>query len=215
MARPHLSPKQVDERRAEILDAAQDLFKDQGLKAVSLRRIAARAGCSPATPYRYFPSKAHVLLGLRIRAYEAIRLALEAAATTIPDPLDRLRAIAAAYIRFAIEDPATYDLLFHVGFGPEEDPDLSEAKAQALDVCRRALSDAVANDKLQLDTDVLTAAHLFWAAAHGIVSLHLGGQLVMGRSLDHLAPALIATLTAGLSPGRAKRARPEKERQSL
>ncbi len=200
MPRKALSKDEVLTRQAEILDIAEALHESQGLEAVSLRRIAARAGVSATTPYRYFPSKERVLLGLRIRAYGQVRETLEVAAEGQPDPSTRLRAIASAYIEFALARPRTYALLFRVGDAPEDDPELSAAKAAALGVCERALAEADRAGVIHLGTDALTAAHLFWAAAHGAVSLHLGGQLVMGRSLADVAPTLIATLLAGLSP---------------
>ena len=91
MPRKALSEDEVLTRRAEILDVAEALHESQGLEAVSLRRIAARAGCSATTPYRYFPSKEHVLLGLRVRAYDAVRDALEASAALETGPAGRLR----------------------------------------------------------------------------------------------------------------------------
>jgi AcrR family transcriptional regulator len=199
MPRPALRPEEIETRRNEILDVAQGLFEDQGLEAVSLRRIATRAGCSATTPYRYFPSHAHVLLGLRVRAYQAIgvRLALGASAET--HAAERLRAVARAYIAFATERREMYALLFRVGELPEDNPELDRAKRDALDVCCRALAQAEAEGELRLRTDVLTAAHLFWAGAHGAVSLHLSGQLVMDRALEDITPILIATLVAGLS----------------
>lgn len=198
MARPALTQDEVRSRRDELLDVAEELFDQQGPEAVSFRRIAARDGCSSATPYRYFPSKAHIMLGLRIRAFDAVRDALLAAASTETRPLDRLRAIARGYVAFALERSGTYSLLFDSAPTLEEAPDLALAKQDALGVCRDALEQAHQKGEIVLRTDPLTAAHLVWAAAHGAVSLHLSGQLVLGRSLDEIVPMLITTLTTGL-----------------
>lgn len=199
MARPALTTEEVTSRRTEILDVAEHLFETQGLEAVSLRRIATQAGISPATPYRYFPTKDDVLRGLQVRGYDALRLAIEEAADGELRATDKLRAIARTYIQFALERSATYALLFRTQGNEASEPELLAAKIAALGVCRQAFTQAVADGELNLRTDPLTAAHLFWAAAHGVVSLHLGEQLVMGRSLDDLVPILIATVTTGLT----------------
>ena len=199
MARPALSTAQIEARREEILDVAEALFDEQGLEAVSFRRIAARAGCSPNAPYRVFATKQHVLLGLRIRGYRAVEANLEAAVAGQSRPLDQLRALAAAYIQFALDEPARYGLLFTPGDADEAEPELDAAKRAALGVCQRVIAQAADAGEFRLETDALTAAHLFWAAAHGAVSLQLAGQLVMGRSLDRLVASLIATLVRGLS----------------
>lgn len=199
MARPALTTEEVSSRCDEILDVAQHLLETQGIDAVSLRRIATQAGISPATPYRYFPSKDDVLRGLQVRGYHALRVALEDAAAAEPRATDKLRAISRTYIGFALERSATYALLFRVEGNEAREPELLAAKRGALDVCRQAFTQAADDQQLKLRTDPLTAAHLFWAAAHGAVSLHLGEQLVVGRSLDDIVPTLIATLTAGLT----------------
>lgn len=46
--------------------------------------------------------------------------------------------------------------------------------------------------------DPLTAARLFWAGAHGLVSLEVAGQFVMGRPIKILVPVLIETLHTGM-----------------
>lgn len=199
MARPALTSHEIDSRRDEILDVAQHLFETQGLEAVSLRRIATQAGISPATPYRYFPNKDQVLVGLQIRIYNELREQLSAAAKAETNATDKLRAIARAYVNFALNQPEAYALLFRVPVKPEAQPDLVVAKAAALDVCRQAIALAETEDGLKLRSDALTAAHLFWAAAHGAVSLQLAEQLVVGRSLEQIVPILIATLMAGLT----------------
>jgi AcrR family transcriptional regulator len=199
MPRPVLSEEQIDARREAILDVAGELFESQGPEAVSLRRIAARAGCSPTTPYRYFASKEHVLVGLQIRAYHAIRQALENAAAAAPTARAALAAIAGAYIAFALERPETYALLFRNERTPEPSPELAAAKRRALGVCAEALAEAERRGELRLVTDPLTGAHVFWAAAHGAVSLHLADQLVVGRNLDDIVPTLIGTLMTGLT----------------
>lgn len=58
---------------------------------------------------------------------------------------------------------------------------------------------AADSGSVELTTDPDTAAHLFWVAAHGLVSLELGGFLVVGRTMDELLPALFSTMTTGMT----------------
>lgn len=50
--------------RQEILDAARDLFVQQGYEATSVRRIAEKVGCSPGILYHYFEDKAAIMAQL-------------------------------------------------------------------------------------------------------------------------------------------------------
>jgi TetR/AcrR family transcriptional regulator of autoinduction and epiphytic fitness len=51
-----MSPRAL-KKRAEILDAAADVFRDEGYEAASMDRIAERAGASKRTVYNHFASK--------------------------------------------------------------------------------------------------------------------------------------------------------------
>lgn len=53
---PHSLRSDAEDNRARVLEAAAELFADDGL-AVPMREIARRAGVGPATLYRRFPTK--------------------------------------------------------------------------------------------------------------------------------------------------------------
>lgn len=206
MPRQTLSDSQVEQRRGEILDAAMQLFEDHGLEAVSFRKIAALLGCSYSTPYRYFPSKDALLTAMRAQAFRWIEQSMLEATREESDPLRRLNVLAEAFIRAGINRPKRYALMFFRLPEPETGPhqeELTAAKFDALNVCTQAVTAAHDSGVLHLETDPLTASHLFWTGAHGLVSLEVAGQFVMGRRLDELLPEMIKTLLRGLEAKRA------------
>ena len=78
------------EFRERLIDAAERLFAQKGLEAVTLRQLAAEIGVSPMTPYRYFADKDDILAAVRARAFTRHAEALEAAweaTKTIRSPL--------------------------------------------------------------------------------------------------------------------------------
>lgn len=100
-----------------------------------------------------------------------------------------------------IDKPSRYALMFFRNDELSREPralELAAAKRDALDVCTRVVAEAQEAGVLRLSVDPLTAAHLFWASSHGMVSLQVAGQFVMGRSLEALIPEMIATFLAGL-----------------
>lgn len=192
---------EIEARRRQILDAAMDQFESGGLEAVSFRQIAASLGCSYSTPYRYFDSKEALLTALRARAFRWMEEAMEQAIAAKSGARDRLAALAEAFIQAALAHPARYALMFFEL--PNTDLaqrslELIKAKREALDVCTRIVSEGQAKGELNLRVDPLTASHLFWAGAHGLVSLEVAGQFVMGRDVDTLIPSMITTLMQGL-----------------
>lgn len=199
MPRPALTSEEITRTRGALLDVAQGLYEADGIEGMSFRSIAAAYGCSPTMPYKYFASKAALVDGLRVRSYEWLRGILVAAASDEPAPLEALHRLAEAYVHAAIDRPRMYDLLYTAdGAWPETEPALFEAKLAAIGVCQGVIEAASQAGQLELATDPETAAHLFWVGAHGLVSLSLGGFLVVGRTVDDLLAPLIATLVAGL-----------------
>jgi AcrR family transcriptional regulator len=89
--------------RAKILDAAQRLFAEHGVEAVSMDQVAAAAGVGKGTLFRRFGDKA----GLAVALLDTRERALQAAILSGPPPLgpgappaQRLVAFIAAYVEF-------------------------------------------------------------------------------------------------------------------
>lgn len=55
--RPRALPKDTDERRSEIIEAARELYEEQGLAHTSIKDIATRVGVTRSLFYHYFPNK--------------------------------------------------------------------------------------------------------------------------------------------------------------
>jgi AcrR family transcriptional regulator len=200
VARPPSTAEEVAVTTAELLTAAQTLLEAGGIDAMSFRAIASRVGCSHSKIYTYFDSKADLVDALRIRSYEVLFDSLSAAAARHDDPIESLHAIAEAYVRLGLKRPQLYGMLYsNDGRMSETAPRLLDAKLAAIGICRDAIATAAAAGALDLVGDPLAAAHLFWAGAHGLVQLELGGFLVVGCTLEDLLPNLIAALVEGLS----------------
>lgn len=202
MARRKDSDSVRQRKRDDILDAAMAVFeKEGGLEALSFRKLAAELSISYSAPYRYFASKEELVNAMRARSYRWIEGVMLASIEGIDSPEAQLETLAAAYIQAGIERPERYALMFF----NVEDPngttrslELRAAKHDALDVCTRTIAAAQACGELPATIDPLTASHLFWTAAHGLVSLQVAGQFEMGRGVQTLTPTLIHTLRMGM-----------------
>jgi AcrR family transcriptional regulator len=88
------------ENRSEILDAAELVFGEDGLRTGSLRRIADLSGYSTAAIYKFFDSKQHLVAEVLNRRGDEYLAELRQAAQSAGTPLERLHLIvdtAAAY----------------------------------------------------------------------------------------------------------------------
>src|SRR5215831_1189599 len=63
-----MATKKAEETGRKILDAALDLFREEGFEQTTMRAIAARAGVATGAAYYYFPSKDAIVLAFHRRA---------------------------------------------------------------------------------------------------------------------------------------------------
>lgn len=202
MARKKFTDEVRSHKREEILDAAMAVFEEKGgLEALSFRRIAAELGVSYSTPYGYFQSKEDLVVALRTRAFRWMEQLTEEAVRPSSDPMRQLELLAAAYIRQGVSRPHRYELMF---FGldstdaAKKSLELRAAKRDALDVCTQVIAAGQEQGVFPTRIDALTASHIFWVSAHGLVSLQVAGQLIMGRDIETLTPLVIHTLMTGM-----------------
>lgn len=153
-----------------LLDDAAVLLSEGGQEAVSLRALARRAGVSPRAPYRHFADKAALLTALAVEAFVAFGEAL-AAADAGAEPGGELEAQAIAYVRFGLQAPGRFRLMFG-NERPVADEALAAAKQNAFGVLQ-ARVDRLAGS----EDDTRAQAVGFWSLAHGLTVLFLDGRV--------------------------------------
>jgi AcrR family transcriptional regulator len=161
--------------REELVDACVRLIEDEGIAAVSLRRVAREAGVSPGAPYHHFPDRAALLSAISARGFEMLTEDLLRAIGSSPGTSgshDVARAVA-AYVAFARRAPGHFQVMFRPELSePEKHPAVQEAGDAALKV----LTDLV--DRLGV-ADPQAVGITLWALGHGLASLTLDGQLAL------------------------------------
>jgi AcrR family transcriptional regulator len=162
--------------RADILAGATDLLEQTGSEeAVTLRAVARQVGISAPSIYSHFPDREAIVDAIVDGAFAdfnaAISDASNAATEAGQDPLARLRAGCAAYLRFAAERPNRYQLLFQrrdfLGDGPPRVPALRSESFELLISSVRACVEAGISDS----ADPQLAATAIWVALHGLATL--------------------------------------------
>jgi AcrR family transcriptional regulator len=170
--------RQRAELREQILTAAKAIILEDGFEGLTMRKIAEAIEYSAATIYLHFASREAIALQLVTEGFAELMLFM-APAVVIADPLARLRALGDAYVRFGLERPQTYRLIFmtdprlskvvsdHVIEKGDDDPG-----ARCFDALVQTVGELIDNRTFKrVDPEV--AANCFWSALHGIVSLHI------------------------------------------
>jgi AcrR family transcriptional regulator len=154
--------------RQRILDAARELFVQEGYEAVSMRRIAARIEYSPTAIYLHFPDKQSILTALCDETFEKLSTRLAAHFTQVTDPLARLRDGLRLYVEFGLAHPHHYTVSFLLkarDVRPEP-----TAGHRAFAFLQAAVAGAMATGAIRTG-DVATTSQSLWAACHGLVAL--------------------------------------------
>ena len=156
-----------------IENAALELYLEQGIENVTIRKIADIIEFSPATIYLYFRDKDEIffsLYNLAFGRFYAEQLKLE----TIMDPLDRLYASGRHYIQWALANPKLYDLMFilEIPMNVIAQQDCVDIGKQSFGVLAKTVTECIAEGKLKVK-DVDLASMMCWNFLHGIVSLQI------------------------------------------
>ena len=168
-------------RRDEILQAAKDLFLEQGYDSTTIRRIADRVGISAPALYLYFRDKEALMLALCDQTFAHLMVAIDEIERTVSDPRQRVRRFGEAYVRFGLTHPDEYRLVFlnanipesirKVGHRAATDDPTKPGIGGAL-VFKRlvgVLSELEASGtKLKYPPD--TCGELCWMGLHGLVA---------------------------------------------
>jgi len=97
--------------RADILETALRLIEEKGVNTVTMREVAGALGYSATALYQHFESKEDLLLALKLQAGDLLTAAMEKARQE-PTLLAQLQAMGAGYVRFGLENPTYYRLIF-------------------------------------------------------------------------------------------------------
>ena len=111
-ARPAAPYHHGDLRRA-LIDTALAMVTEEGAWNFTLREVARRAGVSQAAPYNHFEDKSALLAEVAALGFQSLRQTMDAAARGQPrSGRQALAGVGAAYVRFGVEHPAHYRLMF-------------------------------------------------------------------------------------------------------
>nr|WP_042187036.1 TetR/AcrR family transcriptional regulator [Kibdelosporangium sp. MJ126-NF4]CEL17762.1 Transcriptional regulator, TetR family [Kibdelosporangium sp. MJ126-NF4]CTQ91014.1 Transcriptional regulator, TetR family [Kibdelosporangium sp. MJ126-NF4] len=180
-----------DLRRA-VLDAALEVIAADGPSAISLRDLARRAGVSHAAPAHHFKDKAGLLTAIAVEGNE---LLADSLAEAVGDEHDEFIDLGMRYVRFALEHPAHFEVMYRPDLYHRDAPELVTARERTSKQLRGTIELWTGDQSARL---VQLAA---WSAAHGFATLALAGNL--DRAIGERDPAdLFRTLAEVMFVGR-------------
>ena len=165
----------------KIMDAAREIFVDEGYEAVTMRRIADKIEYSATAIYSHFKDKDALIRAITYSDFRALTESLHAVGD-VADPIERMRRIARLYVNFGINNPNQYRQIFMSSSGPLYDEEFREdvrgnPDTDAYAWIIKVMSDALRQGAIAIpDGKLELYAQTLWSAFHGIVALHIGLQ---------------------------------------
>ena len=168
--------EEKEQRRAEIIDAAERLYADVGWDDVTMDRVAKSARLSRALIYVYFQDKNDLLLAIAERALADLRGRFIAAAAAPVKGLDKVQAIGRAYVLFQQKMPYRFDACSrfhaHQAAGQPTDDACAAAGDAVIAVIVEALMKGQADGSIRKDIgDPAQVCVMLWAFTHGLIQI--------------------------------------------
>ncbi|RJF85643.1 TetR/AcrR family transcriptional regulator [Sphingomonas cavernae] len=162
--------------RAALIAAGLELLAKRSADDLSLREVARRVGVSATAVYRHFPDKQALLSALAAEGMEELGRLQRVASEKAGGGPEGFCASGATYVRFAVENPA----LFRLIFASAPPVSLLDAEPDKVGLAMRGLREDIAAlmPPHLPEADRRAAALHAWSLVHGLAMLILDGQVV-------------------------------------
>jgi AcrR family transcriptional regulator len=176
--------------RPTLIGAAVETIGEGGAAAMSMREVARRAGVSHTAATYHFGDKAGLLTAVAVDGYRLLGEALAAAQEEHRSFLE----VGVAYVRFAVEHRAHFEVMFHPALYHGDEPALQDA--------RRATA-AMLYRTADADEEQVVAGVAAWSLVHGLATLWLNGNLpsLLGDDPEAIARRVAAHLRVRAAGG--------------
>lgn len=186
--------------REEIIEAATAVVNEQGVEAMSMRRVAERLGCSVASPYAHFENQEEIMRILVMNGETRLTTDLRQAQASSANVYEQLDAIAHGYWNFASKNRQLHRLMFSASGGKlyrKSFPTLPTSYRVFLETIRRGISSGAIPYTRK---NYPAIARTMWSWMYGLIVLDLNGMIRHPKGADPVAEG-IALFTKLLKSG--------------
>jgi AcrR family transcriptional regulator len=178
--------EEKERRRAEMVDAAEELYADVGWDDVTMDRVAKSARLSRALLYVYFRDKNDLLHAITERALIELRERFVEAARTNTKGIDKVQAIGRAYVLFQQEKPYRFDACTrfhaHQAAGQPAEQACAAAGDAVIKVIVEALIQGQADGTIRKDLgSPVQVCIMLWAFTHGLIQIATNKTVEIAR----------------------------------
>ncbi len=178
------------------------MVAEGGRSALSLRPLGARLGVTAPALYVHFDNKEAILVAVAETEFTRLIARFEESTHGVTDPIARIKTQSHAYVQYALENPALFEILFvfRPAWSPNPDAPELPIASKAFEISAAAVDDAIAAGLLG-DAEPLIASLTIWSAVHGVATLLLARPALGAEFEAALVDSVINSVVAGLAAG--------------
>lgn len=182
--------EEKDRRHQEIVDAAEELYRELGWDAVTMDSVAKRARLSRALVYVYFKDKNDLHFAVATRGMELLYQRFREAEGRIRSGLEKVQAIGRAYIAFVQEFPHYFTALARLESHRSAANERSPQEMVCIETGRRphqvvieALRIGQQDGSIRKDLgDLEVTARVLWGFHQGLVQIAMTKGEILAES---------------------------------
>jgi AcrR family transcriptional regulator len=187
--------EEKDRRRAEIVAAAIEVYREVGWDAVTIDQVAKRARLSRALVYVYFKDKDELHITIVLRAFEILDKRFAEASARARLGIDKVEALGRAYLAFAHEMPHFFDACARFEVAPQQATKPEGLVAECFEAGHRlhqrtveALQAGVRDGSIRDDMgDYKVTSMALWGFSHGLIQIAVNKAQVLAHDAVSVA----------------------------
>jgi AcrR family transcriptional regulator len=181
-----------------ILEAAKELFLEQGINSVSMRKIATKINYSPTTLYIYYSNKNDILRHLAQEYFSEYAQSYEnILAKSESSSIDNLKTFMKLFVSRALSNPGMYKLMTTL-FAETDSTHLGITNAGKGYEILTSLTSRCIRDKELSEGNVELKAQILWVNTHGLCSLLIQRPSFHWSEIELLVNSSIDAVIKGL-----------------
>lgn len=168
--------REKEERREEILDAAEKVFAEKGLAPATMDEIAELAELGKSTIYLYYKSKEDLYLAVTMRGGEILHSMLNEAASTNEPSVKRIWNMGEAYLSYFKQYRHYFRMYYffensqlHSQVSPEMNQACADKDKRIWGVVIETIQEAIRDGLFRSDIVPVQAAVMFWSNCNGLM----------------------------------------------
>jgi TetR/AcrR family transcriptional regulator len=191
--------REKEQRKNDILDAAEKIFFSKGVESSTMDEVAELAELSKGTLYLYFKNKNDLFHGIVVRGLETLYAMFKEAVEKGKTGIDQVKAIGQAYYRFYKEEPDYFSALLHhesIEVTPEtlaENPCICQCRDLGnaiFTLIQEAVSNGLKDGSIKKGMDTFKLPLVLWGLTAGVLHIYKSKEkeieISFGISIDEL-----------------------------